>query len=876
MSNLGELLKGKERTIKDLSLYMCNCADNETNSALYCMLLGAGASKSSGIKTAQELVETWREIVFKKYYSEEYTKEIAVKKFKEEHNTWYSCDNEYCSLFGQIYDLPSQRRNFIEREVASATPSIGYLYIDCLVKNNYLNTFFTTNYDDLLEQSLLSYSKNLKRPYVCAHDSSVKNISITSSRPKVVKLHGDFLFENLKAISSETESLDSNTKLKFEEFLKNYGLIVVGYAGNDNSIMDVLLKLTSDTDNEFIKQGLYWCILKSDFEEEKLSQKLIDLLQKEKVYYVLIDNFDSFCAELAHNTLKENEKINIPFDTTPKDNNMALKEFLNNQISLFNDDDLIKTDIEERLNLISEPEVSTLQEKFEEKNKSVISKGNFTPEVADVKNLMRLKQYQSAIEEIDKIIKNNQSDITAELFNTLKMIETDAYYLLRDKEKALKILDEIINYNDKTKKISNVPALIRKSYIIDNPIEKMKILEEASNLNPYDDVIFNMLGEVQEDLIDIDKSYIDKSLECYKKSINIDPSAQNSSYKDRIRLVKRTKEDKKLIDICDETIKLLEERDMFSLSLYNARIEKFNILIKNAKDDEKKVQLGKLKETFKSYMNGNHVYERNVEYITEYLNICSLRNEIDEIKNIFDKYDNLYGSDILYKLRKSECYLNNFRNLIGAINILSEVDNNILKEDRQARIIYFNKYLKYLFFNKEYDKAIEIIENQNDSKYLIKKVDSYIDNLIVIDPDKAYNFCTNKFNDEVKVNSTYIQYTFQLLKLGKYKEIYDLYQDLCRKPIETVNKDEDILLINYSLAKKKIGKNITKNNLDSILSHNKDDLQKAAAYILIDEIYNAEKIIKNKIEEDYTYFYDLQFMPVFQDIDFNKFEQKPI
>ena len=51
-------------------------------------------------------------------------------------------------------------------------------------------------------------------------------------------------------------------KMKFQEFAKDFGLIVVGYAGHDRSIMDILTYLLQHED--YFKNGIYWCIRKDD------------------------------------------------------------------------------------------------------------------------------------------------------------------------------------------------------------------------------------------------------------------------------------------------------------------------------------------------------------------------------------------------------------------------------------------------------------------------------------------------------------------------------------------------------------------------------------------------------------------------------------
>lgn len=93
----------------------------------------------------------------------------------------------------------------------------------------------------------------------------------------------------------ETESLDDNMKRKFIEFAKDHGLVVVGYAGNDRSVMDILSMLLQS--NEYFKHGIYWCIRE---DETNLSDDLRHLLWKDRVYYVPIKGFDELMSTLNH------------------------------------------------------------------------------------------------------------------------------------------------------------------------------------------------------------------------------------------------------------------------------------------------------------------------------------------------------------------------------------------------------------------------------------------------------------------------------------------------------------------------------------------------------------------------------------------------
>jgi hypothetical protein len=85
----------------------------------------------------------------------------------------------------------------IEDFLNESHPSWGYIYLVDLIKRGYFNAIFTTNFDDLLNEACYLYSKDV-RPVVCAHDSSLTAFRRTTKRPKIFKLHGDFLFDSVK------------------------------------------------------------------------------------------------------------------------------------------------------------------------------------------------------------------------------------------------------------------------------------------------------------------------------------------------------------------------------------------------------------------------------------------------------------------------------------------------------------------------------------------------------------------------------------------------------------------------------------------------------------------------------------------------------
>jgi len=255
----------------------------------YALFLGAGASVSSGIKTTGKMIDGWRQSLYATYRGDD---DYLVWLAKQD---WYEAEDEYSRLFEMVYDQPSQRRVYIEKCVKDAKPNWGYAYLNGLIGNGIFNVVFTTNFDDLVNEACFAFTNEL-RPMVCAHDSAVSSVRLMSERPKVIKLHGDFLYDSIKNTSSELQSLENNMRDKFAEFAKQYGLVVMGYGGNDQSVMDLLDVLVRS--NNYFRNGIYWCLRKGS----KPGKRLRQLLRNDRVFWVEVDGFDEIMADIAHSS----------------------------------------------------------------------------------------------------------------------------------------------------------------------------------------------------------------------------------------------------------------------------------------------------------------------------------------------------------------------------------------------------------------------------------------------------------------------------------------------------------------------------------------------------------------------------------------------
>jgi tetratricopeptide (TPR) repeat protein len=371
----------------------------------FAILFGAGASISSKVKSSKQMIEEMRVQFFKnEEIKEPFEKWLGNQK-------WYNKSYEYSQLFELIYDSPTQRREYIEDCIEGRVPSWGYIYLANLIEKGYFNVVFTTNFDDLVNEACLTYTEC--KPIVCAHDSAVSGIRIRSKRPKIIKLHGDFLFDNLKNTVEETENLERNMREKLSQFAKEYGLVIVGYSGNDNSIMDTLEMLIR-TQGCF-PHGLYWCKLK----ESSLSDRAERLLNKANTHLVEIDGFDELMAEL-------HEALNLELPIAVKDPYVATTRRLNNFVDLKIENEIIKRDMSA---------LDATIEKFTSSIRDNERGSNIRPFYYQGVRAMISGKYKIGADYLEKALEQEPYN-----FNTVARL-ADVYLILDDPVNAKKYVD---------------------------------------------------------------------------------------------------------------------------------------------------------------------------------------------------------------------------------------------------------------------------------------------------------------------------------------------------------------------------------------------------------------------------------------------------
>lgn len=251
----------------------------------FAFFLGAGASRQSGIITAGEMIRFFHERILDEICPLVRASEEDKDKWLKGQDWYKASGSDYSKLFEKYEPKELGRQRYIETLIEGKKPSFGYIVLANLMANNYVQSILTTNFDDLIYAACTSYSPI--RPIVYAYGVLASEMRITASRPKILKVHGDYLYSALKNTDRETAVQDPNMARQIAQVLAEYGFVVVGYSGNDTSVMKILSSISE-------KNDLYWCVRRS----EKPNEEVKKLLQRKEGFLVEIEGFDEMMNEI--------------------------------------------------------------------------------------------------------------------------------------------------------------------------------------------------------------------------------------------------------------------------------------------------------------------------------------------------------------------------------------------------------------------------------------------------------------------------------------------------------------------------------------------------------------------------------------------------
>jgi protein O-mannosyl-transferase len=250
----------------------------------YAWVLGAGASKPSGIPLAGELVQRWLGELQLRFdtrgqtLSEWATAEtLGIPKFE-----YQNAASHYSKVYEKRFsDNPDEGFAYLEDLMSGKDPSPGYSILAQILEKTQHKVCVSTNFDNLVADALSIYTSTF--PLIIGHESLTGFVKVVSRRPVICKIHRDLLLapkNDTRSLRRLHESWAAALRALFSQFTP----LFIGYGGNDDSLMDLLESL----DPHDIKGQMIWCY----YERSEPSERIQELVIQHRGALVPVPDFD--------------------------------------------------------------------------------------------------------------------------------------------------------------------------------------------------------------------------------------------------------------------------------------------------------------------------------------------------------------------------------------------------------------------------------------------------------------------------------------------------------------------------------------------------------------------------------------------------------
>lgn len=271
--------------------------------------LGAGASAAAGVATAADMVWDFKRMLYcsTRGVSPRSVEDLSdpvvrrrVQEFIDGEERFPSAGEpgEYASLFEAVYPAETDRQEYIATKLSGAKASYGHLALATLMRADRLPVVWSTNFDTLVADAAATVYGNTSALTTVTLDApELAEQAISAGRlPVEVKLHGDFRSRRLKNTATELRAQDQRLRSLLRAQCGAFGLIVAGYSGRDESVMETLESVL-DLGTPY-PRGLFWLSRGDPIES------VVSLLAKAtsagvEAFLVSIEQFDEVLVDLV-------------------------------------------------------------------------------------------------------------------------------------------------------------------------------------------------------------------------------------------------------------------------------------------------------------------------------------------------------------------------------------------------------------------------------------------------------------------------------------------------------------------------------------------------------------------------------------------------
>lgn len=257
----------------------------------FVFILGAGASIKSGIPTGKDLAQRWLRDLHKRECLDEQELDawLALDPLKIADLSYEGAAEFYSQIFDRRFSCdPEAGYAELENAMEGKVPSLGYSLLAEIIQHTRHKVVVTTNFDNLVAEALAMHAH--QSPLVVAHETLAGFVRPQMRRPLVAKIHRDLF---LKPMNDEKDvgRLKEEWQQALRKLFQHFTPIVIGYGGNDGSLMGFLHELKKGD----LTGRMIWCYRHGSPPPTNASE----VLEKHDGIKVKIAGFDEFMLQLA-------------------------------------------------------------------------------------------------------------------------------------------------------------------------------------------------------------------------------------------------------------------------------------------------------------------------------------------------------------------------------------------------------------------------------------------------------------------------------------------------------------------------------------------------------------------------------------------------
>lgn len=282
--------------------------------------LGAGASRSSGLPTATDLV--W-DLKLRYYCAQENQDVVAhdvsnravqarIQAYMDSKGfppIWDPAEYSFYFelLFGKDY---AAQQKYLNRALATEkiSSTIGHRALAALLYLDLARIIFTTNFDEVVESAYASVAgKNLTTFHLEGSYAALEALN-SEKFPFYAKVHGDFRYQTVKNLAADLLHNDREIQKCFVAAAARFGMVVSGYSGRDGNVM-AMLREAIEQNNSF-PHGLYWTVTRISRVEAPV-RELMDYAHSKGVKGGIVETgtFDEMLAKIWRLIAEKNPDV---------------------------------------------------------------------------------------------------------------------------------------------------------------------------------------------------------------------------------------------------------------------------------------------------------------------------------------------------------------------------------------------------------------------------------------------------------------------------------------------------------------------------------------------------------------------------------------